>query len=338
MRRMMRTTAGVLLLGAAVLGLTVAPAGATRRVDVFGGYVLKDSAEPDGPAFSYDAPPLNFLFADTEDGEVNVTLPFAFTFYDVARTAMTIGVNGAVVFPGSQQVSGNNIALDGGATSQDMIAPWWDDWELGSGQVEVGTFGTAPHRRFVVRWDSVEPNGGNLQVDFEMKLFETTNVIEFDYADTSTNNFIIDGASGTVGIGHGNVANLQYSFNSASLSGGMAIRFTPVTCDGLRPTQNIGAFAADTITGTNGDDVLIGLDGTDTINALAGNDHVCGGNGPDHIDLGTGNDRGFGNKGADGLFGRAGQDRLDGGPSSDTCNGGADPDTSFNCETRTAIP
>jgi Ca2+-binding RTX toxin-like protein len=72
--------------------------------------------------------------------------------------------------------------------------------------------------------------------------------------------------------------------------------------------------AAETLTGTAGDDVLRGGRGDDSLAGLDGNDLLRGGPGNDTIDGGAGNDTLSGGHGADVLTGGAGADvfRIDG--------------------------
>jgi Ca2+-binding RTX toxin-like protein len=327
------------------VGSDPASAASTTGTDQTGGYIYRDSRAPGGPTFHIRSAPTTLPFATFDDDtEVNVTLPFPFDFYGVARTETTVSPNGAVVFPGSQQVSASNSTLSGNV--QDMIAPLWDDWQV-FGRVGTGLAGSAPNRVFTVYWhDMRSPNPFSSSVDFQLQLFEHGDAIEFHYIDAATGDSHSQGASATIGIDHGTTSALQYSFNSASLANGRAIRFNPVFCDGLVPTIT-GTFGPDIIVGLAGNDVIMALTGADVVNSGGGNDRVCLGSGNDTADLGTGNDRGFGEAGDDTLRGRGGLDRLDGGPNADTLRGGTGVDVclgrggidvAFDCETVTGVP
>lgn len=343
--RTVRLITIVALLGALV-GILGAPgAGATQGVDQVGGYIFKDSLQPGGPTFLPRNANTPLTFANTDDGEATVALPFSFDFYGVTRSAMTVSPNGAVVFPGAQEVSFANAALS--TRNQDMIAPLWDDWVV-NGDVSTGLSGTAPNRVYVVDWDDVRPFGGTAAdaVDFQLQLYENGDHIEFHYIDTDSDAVHTRGSSATVGIDHLNVSDLQYSLNTASISDGLAIRFSPVFCGGLRPTVT-GTFGPDIINGTAGNDVILALGGNDVVDAGEGDDLVCGAGGDDVIDLRGGNDRSLGGRGNDRLFGRAGNDILDGGPGNDIlkggkdldiCVGGAGVDSAASCESLSSIP
>lgn len=76
--------------------------------------------------------------------------------------------------------------------------------------------------------------------------------------------------------------------------------------------------AADSITGTSGNDTIVGANGADTLNGGRGNDSLFGAAGPDLLRGGLGNDS---------LNGGDGPDVLDGGKGNDILTGGAGPDT-----------
>ena len=333
-----------LMMGVLLVGTDAASAAPTRATDQTGGYVYEDNRAPGGPTFNLRNAPTTLTFADVDDGEVNVSLPFNFPYYGVNRTTMTVSPNGAVVFPGSQQVSFGNSALS--VNNQDMIAPMWDDWVV-FGRVGTGVSGSAPNRVFTVHWDDVRPFAGAAAdaVDFQLQLFERGN-IEFHYLEVESDVARDLGNSATVGIDHGATSNLQYSLNAPSLLNNRAIRFRPVRCQGLVPTFT-GTFGPDAIPGTAGVDVIVALSGNDSISTGAGNDVVCAGDGNDNVNLGANNDRAEGGNGNDQLSGRGGNDRLDGGanrdalrggPGVDVCIGRTGVDAASGCESISGVP
>ena len=88
----------------------------------------------------------------------------------------------------------------------------------------------------------------------------------------------------------------------------------------------VGTDAADTLTGTPGNDLLVGAQGSDSLTGLGGADVLCGGTGNDSLSGGDGPDTLDGDKGNDNLSGGAGADVLRGGQGSDTLLGGPDAD------------
>lgn len=85
--------------------------------------------------------------------------------------------------------------------------------------------------------------------------------------------------------------------------------------------------AADTFTGTSGNDIILARGGNDSISGVAGNDTIDGGIGNDTLLGGDGADVLWGMAGADSLLGDAGNDVLDGGADNDTLRGGNDNDS-----------
>jgi Ca2+-binding RTX toxin-like protein len=344
-RKTMVAVLATLVMAVMFVGTDAASAAPARATDQTGGYVYQDNRAPGGPSFTFRNASTTILTAGADDLTANVTLPFAFNYYGVNRSVMTVSVNGAVAFPGSQGISFVNQPLS--ANNQDMIAPMWDDWVV-FGRVGTGASGTAPNRVFTVHWDDVRPFGGSVAeaVDFQMQLYENGR-IEFDYLDVESGSAHGRGVSATVGIDHGSTSNLQYSFDAASLVNNRAIRFTPVRCQGQVPTFT-GTFGPDVINGTAGPDVIVALSGNDTVNTGSGNDIVCAGDGNDIVNLGADNDKANGDNGNDTLSGRGGNDRLDGGANNDTLRGGAGfgdvclgrtgLDNAAGCESLSGVP
>ncbi len=128
------------------------------------GYTYQDSFAVGGPAAGFEdtlgagwtAQPVSF--SDNDEGEVNITLPFAFSFYDRTSTQARVGVNGALLFgTATGNIDYDNLYLDDAAAPNYLIAPWWSDLDLTyHGAVYTAVAGTAPTRRFVVRWEQVE--------------------------------------------------------------------------------------------------------------------------------------------------------------------------------------
>jgi len=196
------------------------------------GYTYQDSRSADGPTYSWidatDGTPLNLL----DDGEANVTLPFAFTFYGTSSTAIRVGNNGGLLFNAtSGDLWAGNADL-GTTTSNNLIVPFWDDIDDETGNVYYKTIGTAPNRRFVIEWYNrphYKSSGGVGNVTFELILYEGTNNIKFQYQDVvfgDPDNPSWDyGGSATVGIRQSGSNYLQYSYNQPVLSNGLAICF-----------------------------------------------------------------------------------------------------------------
>ena len=333
------------MFGALAVVLASRPASADQAVDHVGRYVMDDSDAPGGPRFH----PITVgnALSIGDDGEASVPLPFSFSYYGADYTDVTVGENGAITFPAGRQVSNINYRFS--SITSNLVAPWWDGWDLGAhGQVLTGVAGQAPHRTFVVWWKDVAhgaSQAGDNTASFQVQLFEGSNKIEFHYLQTQVAASPY-GQSGTIGIDNGSTSFLGYSFLQPQLRNGRAIRFVPAMCNGL-PANIVGSPGTETITGTQSDDVILALDGDDQVNSLGGIDIVCAGRGDDVVQAGAGNDLVLGGPGLDTLLGQSEDDLLKGGPGidhlaggagQDTCNGGAGQDTSSQCETKQALP
>jgi N-acetylneuraminic acid mutarotase len=191
--------------------------------------------------FSYtfdDSAPYNFIDISasgtalnlSDDGEANVTMPFPFIYYGVTSNLTRIGNNGGIRFATTTgDVGATNAALPNAAHPL-TIVPFWDDLDDETGNVYYDTLGTAPNRMFIVQWHERPhfPGPGVGNVTFQAILFEGTNEILFQYADLDFGDPAFDyGASATVGLNKDSVDAVQYSFNSAVLTDGMAILWTP---------------------------------------------------------------------------------------------------------------
>ncbi len=174
------------------------------------------------------------------DGIADVTLPFPFTFYGLARTQAGVSVNGVMGFA-SASSAWVNTSLPSMALG-DAIAPFWDDLQTRPAGVCVATFGRAPGRLFVAQWSSLdlEDRGavGDLgaSLNFEVVLEEATQAIDVVYGDM-VGNARTSGESATVGIQRGDGAAFdQVSFDAVgSVRANSSIRWRPPVervCDG----------------------------------------------------------------------------------------------------------
>jgi len=193
------------------------------------------------------------LNSDADDGwyclaAPHPTLPFTFNYDGVDYTTACVNINGWLGMGHSYDMSSswvNNMAF---TFSKPWLAPLWDDLRLpAEGQIGYVTLGAAPNRVFVVQWANVvwQLASGTFQ-NFQVRLYETNNVIKFVYGSMNepTNSpsasiGIIDATGGsghylsvTPASGTGDTASSTTANNAiasaANLPGGKTYTFTPL--------------------------------------------------------------------------------------------------------------
>ena len=171
-----------------------------------------------------------------DDSAVTVSLGFPFVFYGTAYTSISISSNGIVTFGGiDTDWDPVDFTNDSPAANRPTIAPLWHDWTyqyFGSDAVYYVTRGNPGNRRFIVHWSAPlsDTGPGEDTVNFEVKLFEGTNNIEFHYDDATVSDDanVSNGKDATVGIrdinGQTNNRNLRWAYNQAVINNDTAVR------------------------------------------------------------------------------------------------------------------
>ncbi len=193
------------------------------------GYTFMDSNEPGGPAYDWVeiAPPeggsgASSGLAGIDDGYAwPIDLPFAFNFYGTDYTQLAFGSNGTVYFEDDYLGLGNTVIP--GSNSYGVytfIAPFWDDLVV-DGDVYYQYDGS----RFIIEFYHVRRYGTPDYGTWEVILYPNGSIL-MQYQDVSFGSASYDyGGSATVGIQGDTATGLQYSYNTASLSDGLAICF-----------------------------------------------------------------------------------------------------------------
>ncbi len=205
--------------------------------------------------------PTEVLALAGEDEVYTVPLPFNFQYFDSTYSTMFVGLNGYVSF-GRNYAEGDfnreklcqpvtqlyNPAGEQNSLNPDnFIAVFWDDLFIdpactpadgGTPKIAYRTIGTTPNREFIVVWDYMIQSGDlapcaqgnaafNSMLNVELRLFETSNVIEIHVKK----NFLLEqGATIAVENAAGDYA--VYANCGAGNNPGdaeLAYRFTPST-------------------------------------------------------------------------------------------------------------
>lgn len=202
--------------------------------DALPGYTASTAAPPPFVDISTGGTALNI----GDDGAVMVTAPFPLRFYGAESSNLCVGNNGGIAF-GVATCSNfpyANRVLPATNLTGPSLLPYWDDL-LASGTAYHGAVGTAPNRQYIVAWHDKTNYGNNGLPDgqhgatFEVVFNESSDTLLFAYRTASFGGVAAsydNGASATVGLQQSATLASQFSYNTASLSDGMTISWTPV--------------------------------------------------------------------------------------------------------------
>lgn len=169
-----------------------------------------------------------------DDSEHNIGMP-QFTFNGVTYTTARVGMNGAVALGSTTgDITTTNAALPSTSNTAGnvLLAPWWDDLDILTTPlttIKLDTVGT----KFIIQWTNTGHNNTIPATDvikFQIQMDTANGNVHFVYNDVSFGNATYDaGISATVGVQWNATSATQYSFNTASLTAGQCITFSPAT-------------------------------------------------------------------------------------------------------------
>lgn len=202
--------------------------GVSGGPDAFG-YTYEDTVEFGGPYYDFQdisATGTPILLADDAVSGA-ISIGFSFTFYGTSYANLYVSSNGFLKFAplGSAGCCAGQALPSAATPNGGLIAAWWNDLNpaLAPNSVRYQTLGSVPNRRFIVQFTNVPHTGNVNPVTFQIKLFESGNVIEVHYqsapAATGQHSAGIENQAGTIG--------LTYFFGSGSLTTPVAVRYTP---------------------------------------------------------------------------------------------------------------
>ena len=173
------------------------------------------SGGPDGFGYTWQTVPMDWVdltvepsavdqgYGDSnsdDDREAQVTLPWAFPYYDGSYPSIRISDNGAIRFSTSGNITYEAVPLPAGDFSPD-VAPWWGDWNGGIAGTAILSWHDSVHDRFILSWTNVENYDypGNSGA-FQLQLHGNGD-IGFHYLDTDLAEPLVDAAAqGIIGI------------------------------------------------------------------------------------------------------------------------------------------
>jgi hypothetical protein len=181
---------------------------------------------------------------DDDSSSAVLPLPagFAFTYFGVPMSHFSVSSNGfAQLYPGATGVPSSaylSASMPSAAPPNGLLAPLWGDL-VGAGvesAVRARTTGVAPDRVFGLEWSDfafglagvISPE----RLRFQLRLFETSNVIEFHYCSMALNGGSLARLTGqTVAVGlesNSGAEAVQHSYRMPqSVQAETALRFTP---------------------------------------------------------------------------------------------------------------
>lgn len=144
-----------------------------------------------------------------------ISIPFSFTYYGSPVSSVNVSSNGWINFSATSTTTGFGFALPAAGQPNNTIHGVTANLSLdASGILEYYEYGSAPNRRFVIRYENVPFTSGGGTVTFEIHLLETSNIIEI-HTESCTNTTLakaqgVENATGTVATtpaGRNNTAN-----------------------------------------------------------------------------------------------------------------------------------
>jgi hypothetical protein len=148
-------------------------------------------------AGSYTAITGTVSTATGDDGAQNINLPFSFTYNGIAYSTGRISTNGWLEMGQTYTSTGYSNSL-ASTTIKPILCPLWDDlYDDGTSDIQYSTTGVSPNQVFTVQWKSIRWTGsGGTRQNFQVKIYQTTNVIEFIYGTMAAPS----GVSASIGI------------------------------------------------------------------------------------------------------------------------------------------
>ena len=188
--------------------------------------------------------------ASGDDGSQNgIAIGFTFKFEGVDYTHLCINTNGWIKLGNASTTIGTGSftnLLSNTATHKPLIAPFWDDNNKDTGSIQYALTGTSPNQVLEISWDNINIGGSGATsaanlASFKLRLYETTNVIDFVYgptmasAGTLSASVGLNGSSSFLSVTPGTTSTVSSATANNTISAttnlvGKKFTFTPPSC------------------------------------------------------------------------------------------------------------
>lgn len=145
-----------------------------------------------------------------------IPIPFTFTYNGTVYPGIRPCANGFATFSTAALANSTddwtNNLIGGLSTLRPLLAPLWDDLDMTSGSVTYALTGTAPSRVLTVEWANAKWDfgAGGAVISFQLKLYETSNVIEYVYRQESAAVSAANGGGASIGLTTGATGSNTY--------------------------------------------------------------------------------------------------------------------------------
>ncbi len=171
-----------------------------------------------------------------------INIGFTFQYGCIAYTQFILSSNGWMTFNLGCIGSDPNNQLAGNATQianseRPIIAPMWDDLDIdATGNVNYQLTGVLPNRILTIEWKRIRWRFSALGacITFQVKLYETSNRIEFCYKQEATAANLPSASIGLTGAANGN----YYSLTNTGAAPGVNFNAGEVTTLAAKPATN----------------------------------------------------------------------------------------------------
>lgn len=122
---------------------------------------------------------------------VSVPIPFTFTFNNTGYTSCSVNGNGYITFGATASAAAGTTPVWATTAYAGAVSAMGIDLISNGSVIEYTTTGTAPNRVFVVQWSNcrrVADNNAGADWNFQIRLLETSNVIQVRYGACGATN------------------------------------------------------------------------------------------------------------------------------------------------------